>query len=187
MQTAIILHGMPEEAAYKDATKEAQSNCHWLPWLQQQLVAEGILAQTPELPCAYKPDYEQWKNVFEQFVVNEDSILVGHSCGAGFLVRWLSEGASAVDTLVLVAPWMDPHQTLPGFFDFKIEKTVPERVGSIHIFISDDDDEEMHEAVRQITEAWPAAVAHRLTGQGHFTLTDMGTRVFPELRTVLLP
>ena len=64
MKTAIILHGMPEEKNYFDAGADSQSNCHWLPWLQQQLLVQGTLAQTPELPKPYMPVYEAWKAVF---------------------------------------------------------------------------------------------------------------------------
>lgn len=185
MKTAIILHGMPEESRYFDPSCEAQSNSHWLPWLQQQLLIKGILAQTPELPNPYRPVYKDWKRVFEQFEVTDETMLIGHSCGAGFLVRWLSEHNGPVGKVVLVAPWMDPHRTLPEFFDFKIDKEVPKRVERIDIFISEDDDEEMHTTVRNIKEVWQRAPIHAMTGKGHFTLSDMGTREFPELLDVL--
>lgn len=186
MKRAIILHGMPEESHYYDSSGEAQSNSHWLPWLQQQLLVQGILAQTPELPNPFRPVYEDWKKVFEQFEIDEDTMLVGHSCGAGFLVRWLSEHSVPAGTVALVAPWMDPHRTLSGFFEFTLNKEVPKRVPDIHVFISEDDDEEMHTAVREIKEVWQRVPVHSLTGKGHFTLGDMGTREFPELLEVLV-
>ncbi len=186
MKTAIILHGMPSESSYFDATKEAQSNSHWLPWLQQQLLVKGVLAQTPELPNPYRPVYEDWKHVFEQFEVTKDTILVGHSCGAGFLVRWLSENKVPVGRVALVAPWMDPHRTLGDFFNFTIDKEVHKRAEKIELFISEDDDEEMQIAVREIKEIWMRAPLHAMTGHGHFTLKDMGTREFPELLGALL-
>jgi predicted alpha/beta hydrolase family esterase len=186
MKTAMILHGMPSEKSYLDSNREAQSNSHWLPWIQQQLLTKGILAQTPELPNPFKPVYEDWKSIFERHEINENTLLVGHSCGAGFLVRWLSENDVRVGKVVLVAPWMDPHHELDGFFEFNIDPHAIERTKGVDVFISEDDDEEMHTAVNQIKEAWPAAVVHSLKDKGHFTLRDMGTREFPELREVLL-
>jgi hypothetical protein len=186
MKTAIILHGMPTEKDYQDQDTDAQSNAHWIPWLQQQLIARGILAQTPELPKPYKPAYEDWKEVFERFPIGEETILVGHSCGAGFLARWLSENPVKVGAVALVAPWMDPHGELPGFFDFAIDPNVLDRAERMTIFISNDDDEEMHLAVDQLAKAWPGANVMRMEGKGHFTLKDMGTREFPELRDALL-
>jgi len=186
MKTAIILHGMPGEKSYLDAARDAQSNSHWLPWLQQQLIANGILAQTPELPHPYKPAYEEWKRVFEQFPVDENTMLVGHSCGAGFLVRWLSENKIRAGKVALVAPWMDPHGELDGFFDFEIDSEAIGRTAGVTIFISEDDDAEMHEAVARIEKAWPRVRVIRMQGKGHFTLGDMGTREFPELKEALL-
>jgi len=109
MKTAIILHGMPDESEFKDPNREASSNCHWYPWLQRQLVLNGILAQTPEMPKAYEPEYDAWKEMFERFDTDEETILIGHSCGGGFIVRWLSENKDKrVGKVVLVAPWIDP-------------------------------------------------------------------------------
>ncbi|MEX0652068.1 MAG: alpha/beta fold hydrolase [Candidatus Paceibacterota bacterium] len=74
------------------------------------------------MPEPYLPNYEKWIEVFEQFKVDEETDLVGHSCGAGFLLRWLSENKINVGKLVLVAPWIDPINELGdenNFFDFE--------------------------------------------------------------------
>jgi len=88
MKTAIIIHGCPTKEEYSDSIRPSPSNCHWFPWLQRQLLLKGVLAQTPEIPDAYEPNYEKWKSMFERFDINEDTLLIGHSCGGGFLVRW---------------------------------------------------------------------------------------------------
>ena len=110
MKTAIILHGMPSKEEYFNAESPAQSNKHWLPWVQRQLILNGILAQTVELPEPYEPNYEKWRSVFEQFHIDEETNLIGHSCGGGFLVRWLSENKIKVGKVALVAPWLDPER-----------------------------------------------------------------------------
>lgn len=33
------------------------------------------------------------------------------SCGAGFLLRWLSENSVRIAKLILVIPWLDPNKT----------------------------------------------------------------------------
>ena len=91
MRTAIILHGMPSKEEYFDPDNESPSNQHWLPWIQRQLILNGVLAQVIELPEPYIPKYGKWASVFEQFKVYAETDLIVHSCGAGFLVRWLSE------------------------------------------------------------------------------------------------
>ncbi len=76
---------MPTEREYYNPKGQSQSNEHWIPWLQQRLVIQDILTQTPELPKPYAPVYTDWLRVLKQFEINEESILIGHSCGGGLL------------------------------------------------------------------------------------------------------
>lgn len=187
MKNAVILHGMPSKESYLNPEKDAQSNCHWLPWIQQQLLANNVLAQTPEFPAPYDPVYEDWKSVFECFEISNDTILIGHSCGAGFLVRWLSENKIHVGKVVLVAPWIDPNKELKtGFFDFEIDAQIFHRTESLTIFISEDDDQEMLETVQILEKECPGIETIRMNGKGHFTFRGMGTKEFPELKALLL-
>ncbi len=109
MNNAIIIHGTCDEEEYFSDAYPSLSNSHWFPWLQKQLLIKSIFTQTPEMPEAYKPDYEKWKHEFERFSVDKETILIGHSCGGGFLIRWLSENKVEIDKLILVAPWLDPR------------------------------------------------------------------------------
>lgn len=189
MKTAIIIHGMPTKEGYYDPKRDAESNCHWLPWLQRQLIVKNVLAQTPEMPHPYKPDYESWCEVFEQFTVNKDTHLIGHSCGGGFLLRWLSENKVNVSKLVLVAPWIDPDNELGdnnSFFDFNIDSELATRTAGLYIFNSSDDYKDIHTSVALISEKLPRAHLAEFIEYGHFTLSVMGTREFPELAEVLL-
>ncbi len=137
MQTAIIVHGMPSKEEYLDGTVPSPSNSHWLPWLQRQLLLRGIVAQTPEMPEPYEPKYELWKSVFEQFTLNEETVLVGHSCGGGFLVRYLSENEIKVGAVVLVAPWIDTERSLATkMFDFSIDTHLAQKTRKLTVFVS---------------------------------------------------
>lgn len=188
MKTAIIFHGMPDKEGYFRKDGDSESNCHWLPWLQKQLIINGVLAQTPEMPEPYIPNYEKWCSVFEQFKVDEETDLIGHSCGGGFLLRWLSKNKVKVGKVVLIAPWIDPMNELGdenSFFDFEIDTKLTERVDSIHIFNSSNDDDVIHKSVEKIVEKLPDAQLLEFKNKGHFTLSGMGTREFPELFEVL--
>ena len=66
------------------------SNAHWLPWLQAQLLKKDIAAATPEVVQSYDRDWETWNREFERYDLNEDTILVGHSTGGGFIIKYLS-------------------------------------------------------------------------------------------------
>lgn len=182
MKKAIILHGMPSRESYYDSSLPSQSNSHWLPWLQSQLLINDILSQTPELPRPFEPVYAAWREVFEQFKVDEETILVGHSCGGGFLVRWLSEQQIKVGKVVLVAPWIDLEKELTtGFFDFNIDPSLVEKTAGLTIFGSDDDNTRIQENVQAIRDQLPSAQYQEFHQYGHFTLSGMKTEKFPEL------
>lgn len=184
---AVILHGMPSKEEYFKSAKPSQSNSHWLPWLQQQLIVNGVLAQTPELPEPYLPVYEVWCKVFEQFIIDKDTMLVGHSCGAGFLMRWLSENRVEVDKVILVAPWMDTEKELQNnFFDFEIDKDLSNRTKRIGVFVSSDDEKSVLDSVDIISKHLPQSEVTSFKGRGHFTFGDMKTEKFPELLNFLI-
>jgi predicted alpha/beta hydrolase family esterase len=189
MKNAIILHGRPDpgQEEYYNPDFPSASNAHWLPWLQKQLVIHDITAQTPEIPNAWKPEYETWRKEFERYDITRETILVGHSCGAGFVVRWLSEHNDVhVGEVVLVAPSLGIDWETKEFFNFTIDPDLASRTKKLVIFVSDDD----RAAVQQAAKTIRASIAHTKTrefhGYGHFCFEDMGTVEFPELRDELL-
>ncbi len=187
MKTAILLHGTCDKEEYYNDTEQSLSNSHWFPWLQKQLLVNEIPTQTPEIPDAYKPDYQIWKKEFERFDVTDESMLVGHSCGGGFLFRWLSENNKQVYKLILVAPWLDPERSkTTDFFEFKIDSEIISRVKEIHLFVSEDDDADIHESVELILKVLPNIEIHRFKNSGHFILGQMKTEKFPELLETIL-
>lgn len=183
MKSAIIIHGMPDKENYFDSKADSQSNCHWLPWLQQQLNIHGILAQTPEMPEPYNPDYEKWREVFGQFKVNEETILVGHSCGGGFIVRHLSENTIKVGKVVLVAPWINSEreEDVHMFDNLKIDENLLSKTNSITIFSSTNDDQSIKNSIDVLKNRIKNIKVLEFENYGHFCLGDMKTREFPEL------
>lgn len=182
MKNAIIIHGMPYKEEYDDPHIPASSERHWLPWLREELKLRGIAAVTPEMPIPYNPEYQAWKNVFEQYPLSEETILVGHSCGAGFIIRYLSENNVKVGKVVLVAPWLDPEKSLDtGMFDFTIDTDLLSKVARLVIFSSTDDMEEVQESVAILKAKIPAIQVVEFKDYGHFCVEDMGTEAFPEL------
>lgn len=193
MKTAIIIHGMPDkeeyynEDKYLNTERSSPSNCHWLPWLQRQLLLKDIVAQTPEMPIPYNPDYNLWKEIFERFYINEETILVGHSCGGGFIIRYLSENNIKVGKVVLVAPWIDINKILDtGMFDFEIDENIVSKTKGITIFSSTDDVEEVQKSIEVVKEKIKGIKVLNFENYGHFCLSDMKTEKFPELLEEIL-
>jgi predicted alpha/beta hydrolase family esterase len=183
MKNAIIVHGMPDKEEYYSAEFPSASNSHWLSWLQKQLITKDIKADAPEMPHAYAPDYSMWKREFERFDITPETILVGHSCGGGFLVRWLSEHKEVkVGKVVLVAPWLDVERELEtGFFDFAIDPHVASRTDGVVIFNSDNDNDYIQESVQFLRNSIESIVYREFHHYGHFCLGDMQSEAFPEL------
>lgn len=174
MANSIIVHGCPSREEYYNPGAPSPSNNLWLPWLAKQLITRDIPAHTPEMPLAYAPDYPGWCREFERYDIGPDTLLVGHSCGGGFLLRWLSEHpGTRVGRVVLVAPWLDPFdEVAPDFFDFTLDPALAARTARTLLFHSDDDAEDIEESVRLIRERVTGIGYREFQGYGHFTRED---------------
>jgi len=188
MKNAILLHGTPSKEEYYSLEYPSASNAHWFPWLQKQLLIKDIPAVTIEMPSSYLPDYSLWQTEFERFDITPETILVGHSCGGGFLVRWLSEHPEIqVGKVVLVAPWLDPNNEKENdFFDFVIDSDFPIRTKGVVIFNSEDDASDVQTSVKEIMGETDEVILREFREYGHFCLGDLGTDAFPELLEEIL-
>ncbi len=189
MDRAIILHGMPSKQYYYDSTNaDSQSNSHWIPWLQQQLCQRDILTQTPEMPFPFAPDYVAWEKEFEKLCADENTLLVGHSCGGGFLIRWLSENPEKrVSKVVLVAPWLDVEGEYPKMFDFPPRQDISAQVKKgIDVIYSTNDLKTVQLSLENLRKLVTNLKYHKFINYGHFTFGSMKTREFPELLQICL-
>tara|TARA_Y100000034_G_scaffold22119_1_gene25492 strand:+ start:627 stop:998 length:372 start_codon:yes stop_codon:yes gene_type:complete len=106
----IIVHGCPPSKERALNPEISTFNRHWLPWVKKELDKRGIKTEIPLMPDPWKPNYKSYKKVFEKYEVNENTILIGHSCGCAFLVRWLGETKQKIHQLILVVPWKIPQE-----------------------------------------------------------------------------
>ena len=177
---AIILHGGPSREEYYDPTLPSASNAFWFPWLQKQLLVHDIDAATPEVPRAFDRNWAVWAREVERFEIGAETMLVGHSTGAGFFIKYLSIHPELyVGKVVLVAPWIDPRaEHTKNFFDnFTIDPQLVSRTKGVTIFASDNDEDSVLESEAIIKKALPSATFKTFPGRGHF----IGVTKFPEL------
>ena len=164
---------------------------HWIPWIKRELENNGINVEVPLMPEPWMADYNEWKKVFDKLIVNVDTILIGHSCGCAFLVRWLGETKRKVKKLILVAPWKIPYGTgvyfdsSKKFYDYNIDESIVKRAGEIIMFTADDEEEDGKKSLRIYHENLKGKVIE-LKNHGHYTFDDMGTEEFPELLEIVL-
>ena len=149
------------------------------------------------MPESWRPDYSLWRQTFEKYDVNSETILVGHSCGGGFLIQWMSENPQicAGDVYLVApafgdkfnpgAPYDEPLRG--GFFDFEIDEALLDRVRSLTIFYSDNDSVRVDTAIKILKKSFPSACYQLFPGYGHFCgKRDMADDTFPELFETIL-
>jgi uncharacterized protein len=189
MKNAIILHGGPSREEYYDPQYPSASNSHWFPWLQKQLLIHDIPTATPEVPWAFDRNWEVWNREVERFDIGPETILVGHSTGAGFWVKYLSiHPKICVDKVILVAPWLDPGNihTKDFFDDFEIDPRLAERTKQLTIFNSDDDEESIQQTTTMLKNIVKGLQYKEFHNYGHFTAKSLKSLEFPELLEVIL-
>src|SRR3989344_319454 len=179
----IILHGCPSDAEKEMNPATRTFDKHWIPWTKQQLISKGIKVETPLMPEPWQPDYNKFKKEFEKYNVDENSVLIGHSCGCAFLVNWLGETKQKIKQLILVAPWKIAYRkdgSDKDFYEFPMDETIKSRVEKVIIFTSDNDYEDGKKSAK-IYHNGLCGKLIELKGRGHYTLKDMGTEKFQEL------
>lgn len=182
MKTAILIHGWPDR---DDEPPFAEK--HWFPWIKKKLEENGFSVIMPEMPDAKDPDYSKWKESFERYQINQNTTLVGHSCGGGFLVRWLSENKVKVGKVALVAPWLDPEGEIDKeFFNFEIDPELIGRTSGLKVIYSSDDFPDIIESINILKSKLRGAEFQEFSNKGHFVFEDMETEEFPELLSNLI-
>ena len=186
MNNAILVPGRPDRDEHYDPKSPSNSENHWFSWLKHQLILQDIHAVSIEPPFPYRPRYDVWEKEFERFDITPETILVGHSCGGGFLVRYLSEHKDVrVGRVALVAPWINPDNNprsdTADFFDFDIDPDFPARTAGVTVFVSNDDEPSVIKTVNIMRNKVHGLKFKEFTDKGHFVTGSMETAEFPEL------
>ena len=150
----------------------------------KELEKKNISVEVPLMPEPWNPRYVGWKSKFDQLDINENTVLIGHSCGCAFLVRWLGDFGKKIDKLILVASWKIPSKEFSEgeneMYDYDITGKAKENAGRVVIFTSDDEEEDGKKSAKIFSDSLGGKIIE-LRGKGHFLLGDMGTEEFPEL------
>lgn len=188
MKKALLIHGWGSKKGFYDPSKPTASNSHWFPWLSKQLMIRDIHTVAIEMPKSFYPEYEIWKQELERFPIDNETILVGHSCGGGFLVRYLSENNVKVGKVVLVAPWIGIgfKDNIPfddNFFKFDINKRLIDKTAGITLIESTNDMPEVKDSIKILKNSIDNMKIITLENRGHFTNPDKtgGYMEFSEL------
>lgn len=155
-KNAILLHGRPDKEQWKDPEFPSASNYYWLPWLQKQLSIKGILAQTLEVPNAWRPREHPE-------VITNKVVLVS---------PWID-------------PAGDPgNEDTIDFMNFSLDGSFTARTKNTTVIVSSDDLPTILTSVAILREKVDGIKYIKLPNRGHFY--DDRAMQFPELLEEIL-
>jgi predicted alpha/beta hydrolase family esterase/HD superfamily phosphohydrolase YqeK len=183
MKKAVILHGT-------SATPES----NWFSWLADELKKQGYAVWLPQLPDADIPNIHTYNNFLlnnTDFVIDADTILIGHSSGAVEILSLLQNlpTGSTIGDVYLVSAFTDNlgWDVLYGMFlePYNYE-VIKEKARSFTLFHSDNDPYVPLEHAQFIAEKLDATLLVK-PGKGHFNVENSPKyKEFPELLEIII-
>jgi len=177
MAKVIILH-----ASYTNAESE------WYPWLREELQKLGHEVFTPNLPTPEEQSLSRWMDAFEPYWqhVGPETIFIGHSVGAVFVLRLIEKATEPIAGTILLAPFVSPvsHQginlvTATFVNDDLSWKQIHDKAGNVLVFHGQDDPYIDYEESKEVANLLGVEM-NELEGAGHFD-TASGVVVTPFL------
>lgn len=116
--------------------------------------------------------------------INEDTVLIGHSAGGGFVLKYLSKHPELkVRQVVLVAPYIDTENVCPFGFYQNInlsDDLISQTKYGIDLMISTDDAPGIISSFDKIIKDIPDIRVHKFTGRGHLNGDEL-----PEIMPII--
>ena len=129
----IIIHG-----------SYGNSKENWFPWLKSELKTLGHKVEVPNFPNPPEQNLNNWMKTIENYKIDEDTVLIGHSLGVAFILNLLEK--HKVKAVFLVSGFVGKLDLEK--FDL-VNKTFAEKefdwariksnVGNVFIYHSDND------------------------------------------------
>lgn len=196
----LIIHGGDTFSSYEDyldflnsyaideSDIEKMKEKGWKDLLQEYL-GNDFDVISPKMPCKWNAKYDEWKIWIEKFIpyLGEGVILIGHSLGGVFLVRYLSESSFPINISQLhlvAAPFGDNNDESGdtekyNLCDFNIKddlSLLEKSADKIFLYHSEDDPTVPFRDLEKYSKKIPKAKKIVFEDRGHFNQAE-----FPEL------
>ena len=81
---------------------------NWFPWLRKELEKKEVEVYVPKFPTPEGQILDNWFKVFDEYmnIIDENTIMVGHSLGAAFILNILGRIEREIKAAFLVAPFV---------------------------------------------------------------------------------
>ncbi len=156
----------------------------WKPWLRKRL-GENYQVIIPQMPNKNNAKYDIWKIWLEKFIphLEDEVVLIGHSLGAAFMAKYLSENIFPVKIsgVFLVSGVFNKGSDGLPLYSFVLPEKISLQTEKIFLYHSKDDPVVPFEHVYLFKNALPSATLRELDGLKH-----INQEVFEELAQDIL-
>ena len=160
---------------------------NWFPWLKAELEKKGFEVIVPKFPTPINQSLESWLRVIKKFEdkINEETILIGHSLGAAFILNYLEQTNKKIKSAFLVAGY---HKLLDNkfkelnktFVDKEFDwKKIKKNCNKFFVFGSDNDEYISLEITKELAKNLDAEL--KIIHNGGHLNKKAGYDKFPEL------
>lgn len=179
MKNVILIH------SYNADTFES-----FAPSIEKMCVENNIPYIAPKFPIRQEATFEGWEEIFNKCDINEDSIIIAHSLGTQFIIKYLAKNSIKISTYISVAGFINYEgrkdlETIlnrfkPSDIDFEKCKTLIKNKYSIY-----SDNDEVNEISKLENYANKlGAEKILLEGKGHFNPSS-GVKCIDEVNRIL--
>ena len=99
---------------------------NWFPWFKKQVDNDNTLCIIPQYPIEKdKHFYDYWKEELDKYLeyINEDTIIIGHSSGSAFTIKYLLEKNIKINKLLLVSGFNNYYSDDENDFHNTVNRT----------------------------------------------------------------
>lgn len=99
---------------------------NWFPWFKEQVDNDNTSCIILQYPIEKdKHFYDYWKKELDKYLehINEDTIIIGHSSGCAFTIKYLLEKNIKINKLILVSGFNDYYSDDDNDFHNTVNKT----------------------------------------------------------------
>jgi len=151
----------------------------WKPWLRSQL-GEGYEVILPKMPNQFNAQFAEWELWLNKIVpnLNDEVILIGHSLGASFLIKYLSLNKFPKKLLGLFLTGTVYETDVDGYtlYSFSLPEMIDLQTDQVYFYHSKDDPVVPFSEMEKFMKVLPNANYRVFDDRKHFNQEE-----FPEL------
>lgn len=119
---------------------------NWYPWVKKQIDSDTKLCVIPQFPIDIDhQNYNSWKIVLDSYknndMINDETVLIGHSTGCSFVIKYILDNHIKVSKIVLVSGFNNFFAEDPCDLHNKVNAT---------FYVSDDSLKEINNYIDEV-------------------------------------